>query len=113
MPQHEHLLRSGGRRHNRSPRKAAVGNVVFPTAVNERGGGLDAYYGMAKLTTCWLSRTEEWLPVWDHTTGNGIDSRLGPADQAQLAQYVAHVPLDRALTHVQVARNLLVAAPLR
>jgi predicted GH43/DUF377 family glycosyl hydrolase len=24
-----------------------VGNVVFPTAVEERGGGLDVYYGMA------------------------------------------------------------------
>ena len=24
-----------------------VGNVVFPTAVHERGGGLDVYYGMA------------------------------------------------------------------
>jgi predicted GH43/DUF377 family glycosyl hydrolase len=24
-----------------------VGNVVFPTAVDERGGGLDVYYGMA------------------------------------------------------------------
>ena len=24
-----------------------VNNVVFPTAVDERGGGLDVYYGMA------------------------------------------------------------------
>ncbi|HKC73939.1 MAG TPA: glycosidase, partial [Chloroflexota bacterium] len=28
-------------------RVGMVGNVVFPTAVEERGGGLDVYYGMA------------------------------------------------------------------
>ena len=28
-------------------RVGVVGNVVFPTAVDERGGGLDVYYGMA------------------------------------------------------------------
>jgi predicted GH43/DUF377 family glycosyl hydrolase len=28
-------------------RVGVVGNVVFPTAVDQRGGGLDVYYGMA------------------------------------------------------------------
>jgi beta-1,2-mannobiose phosphorylase / 1,2-beta-oligomannan phosphorylase len=28
-------------------RVGMVGNVVFPTAVDERSGGLDVYYGMA------------------------------------------------------------------
>src|SRR5205085_11297766 len=69
--------------------------------------------GPALLRTCWLSRTEGRLPVWSESTARGIDSRLGAADHAQLAQHVAHVPLDCARTHVQVARNLLVATPLR
>ena len=61
--------------------------------------------GTDLLRTCWLSRMEELLSVWGESTARGIDSRLGPADHAQLAQHVAHVPLDCALTYVQLARD--------
>src|SRR3989442_12152941 len=34
-------------------RVGVVGNVVFPTAVEERDGGLDVYYGIAHSRTGW------------------------------------------------------------
>ena len=42
-----------------------------------------------------------------------VDGGLGAANQPQLAQHVAHMPLRRPLRHVQRLGDLLVGAPLR